>query len=397
MAKVAYLLNSYPMTSTTFIRREIQALEQSGMPIVRFAVRHWDGPLVEPQDIEEQKKTNYLLTGNLLNLLILALGFFVSSPMRSARAFGVVMKLWRASGGVVRHIAYFLQAAYFVTQSNKFGITHVHAHFATNATAVCLISKIMGGPSYSFTVHGPDELRDPTALSYPLKVSHAKFIAAISFFCKSQIELFSGTVANGKIVIVPCGLDLKEFVYQSNLQVEPNQLVCVGRLCPQKGQTMIPAVLASLKGEFPDLKILLVGDGESRSLIEQDTERFGVANQLVMLGWKSNEEVRRLIATSRALLLPSSAEGLPVVIMEAFALHTPVISTYIAGIPELVDSSCGWLVPAGNEDTLAEAIRELLTQPLEISKGYGDVGRYRVELRHNIETSASILMREFQK
>ena len=98
---------------------------------------------------------------------------------------------------------------------------------------------------------------------------------------------------------------------------------------------------------------------------------------------------------SRALIVPSLYEGLPVVIMEALALHRPVISTCVAGIPELVTPDCGWLVPAGSVDALADAMREVLRTPAEVLNQMGEAGARRVAEMHNAENEARKLAELF--
>jgi len=96
------------------------------------------------------------------------------------------------------------------------------------------------------------------------------------------------------------------------------------------------------------------------------------------------------------MVLPSFAEGLPVVIMEALALERPVISTYVAGIPELVDSSCGWMVPAGSVPALAEAMEACLTAAGSTLTTLGREGRRRVVERHDAKVAAAILEEAFR-
>jgi colanic acid/amylovoran biosynthesis glycosyltransferase len=391
MVKIAYLLSSYPMTSTTFIRREICALESMGTSVMRFAVRHWKEPLIDPKDIEEREKTHYLLTGNIPSLLLVAIRHCIASPLNSLIALLAAFKLWRSAGGFVKHSAYFLQAAYFVVQSKRNKVSHVHAHFATNATAICLLSRLMGGPKYSFTVHGPDELFDARTLGFPIKTKHAEFVVAISHFCKSQILLNAPEMNPGKVKIVHCGLAIHEYDANPILLPRPTTLVCVGRLCPQKSQTIIPVVLSRIIGKYPNIKIILIGDGPERNAIQAQVDKFDLASNISILGWKTNNEVRHIIALSQGLLLPSAAEGLPVVIMEAFAMKRPVITTYIAGIPELVDSTCGWLVPASSEEALMRAIEEWADSDSALLNRKGVEGRRRVELHYDINRSASLL------
>ncbi len=150
-----------------------------------------------------------------------------------------------------------------------------------------------------------------------------------------------------------------------------------------------------MREEFPDLKIILIGDGDSRAEIEAEIERHGVGEQVIIKGWMANSAVREEIKNARAFLLPTFAEGLPVVIMEAMALGRPVISTYIAGIPELVDAECGWIIPAGDGEALTGAMRETLRASPERLAELGREGRARVEARHDVDKEAEKLGRLF--
>ena len=394
--KIAYLLNSYPMTSTTFIRREIEALVADGVEVERFAARPWGEKLVDPMDIAEQQRTHYLLAGNLPNLVAAFCRELVSNPRGLARAFGGALALWRnARGGFGRHAAYLLQGVYFKQQARRAGVAHVHTHFATNATSIALLSHLLGGPAYSFTVHGPDEFENTDRLSFDLKMRRAKFIAAISSFARVQLVRASNFGHWPKIEIVHCGLALPDFVPQPN--PASHVLVNIARFNSQKGLLLIPAAVAAVKDEFPQLKVVLIGDGEERAGLEAEIARHGVAGHIELRGWQPNAEVRRALVESRALLLPSFAEGLPVVIMEAFALGRPVISTYIAGIPELVDDSCGWLAPAGDVQALALAMRDVLSADPQRLAGMGDEARRRAVARHDIATSARQLKALFAR
>lgn len=387
--KIAYLLNSYPMTSTTFIRREIEALVGQGVDVSRFAVRHWETPLVDADDLAEQARTHYLLTGNLGRVLLAFAVELLTNPVGVARAFGALLTLWRnARGGVGRHAAYLMQAAYFRQRARAERIDHVHAHFATNATAVAMLSKLMGGPGYSFTTHGPDEFENSSRLSFDLKMGQARFIAAISNFCRVQLVRASRWQHWDKIHIVPCGLKLADF--QPDHRFDPGNLgfVNIARFNSQKGLLLIPPALALLKAEFPTCKVILIGDGEERAALLAAIAEHDVAAMIELRGWQPNAEVREAIRSSRALLLPSFAEGLPVVIMEAFALGRPVVSTYIAGIPELLDRDCGWIVPAGSVEALAGAMREALHASPARLAALGAEGRRRAEAGHDVAVSA---------
>jgi colanic acid/amylovoran biosynthesis glycosyltransferase len=393
--RIAYLMNSYPMTSTTFIPREIEALERRGVTVERYAIRHWDVKLVDPKDIAEQERTHYILTGNAGGLVKAFFRELIENPGGLLKAFRPWWSLIRtARGGVIRHIAYLFEAIYFRQRMAADGIGHVHVHFLTNSTAVAMLAHVMGGPGYSATVHGPDELTDAPLLDFPAKIGYASFIAAITHFCKSQLIRFSSIAMGDKIRIVHCGLNLEDF--EPSPPPDNQTFVCVGRLCPQKGQAQLPAVAAALRDEFPGFKILLVGDGESRKEIEAEIARLGVGEQVIIKGWMANSEVRETVRGARAFLLPTFAEGLPVVIMEALALGRPVISTYIAGIPELVDEECGWIVPAGDIDALTKAMRDALTATPQQLAALGAEGRARVEAGHDVDKEAEKLRLLFE-
>jgi glycosyltransferase involved in cell wall biosynthesis len=394
--KIAYLMNTYPMTSTTFIRREIEALEERGVRIKRYAVRGWSEGLVDPRDIEERKRTEYLLSGNVIGLLFAFLKEILVNPAGLLRGLGVWYRLNRAAkSALVQHVAYLLQAVFLRQRSQADGIDHIHVHFSTNATAVAMLARAMGGAGYSFTAHGPDEFDAPQLSSVELKIRNAAFVVAISHFCKSQLIRYSGSEYWNKIKVIRCGIDLAEFDAAVDVDAQNQTFVCVGRLCPNKGQFLLVDAVKAISREFPSMKLVLIGDGVSRPLLERRIRENGLERWIELRGWVANAEVRDLVAKSRALILPSFAEGLPVVFMEALALRRPVIATYIAGIPELVDSGCGWIVPAGDENALVVAMRSALENGPDALQRLGAEGRRRVERQHDVRLLAESLDNAF--
>ena len=397
--KIAYLLNTYPVPSATFIRREIEALEERGHDILRFAIRRFAGALVDEKDIAEASRTTYLLEGNIADLILSMARETATNLPGLLRTLPLWRKLWRRNGsGFARHVAYLMQAASLRQKTAKAGISHVHTHFGTNTAAVAMLAHSLGGANYSFTAHGPDEFVDAPKSSFDLKIANAAFVVAISDYCRRMlISLSSGPDAAGKIHVARCGLPLNDFAAPAPVRADTMTIVCVGRLCPQKGQVHIPAAVAALRGDIPDIRVILVGDGESRQEIEAEIQKFGVEREVQLHGWASNPEVRRLIADARALLLPSYAEGLPIVLMEALALGRPVITTTIAGIPELVDASCGWLIEPGNHDQLVQALAQACAASPERLNQMGEAGRAKVAALHDIRQLAARLENLIEK
>ena len=396
--KIAYLMNIYPVTSATFIRREIRELEKLDVDINRYAIRRWDEDLVDPDDREEAERTHYILSGNVANLIKI----FISTVVRHPKGFLSMLRLWlkivmNAKGMVIQHVAYLMYAVYLFRQLSLDGVRHIHAHYSTNTAAVAMLCRKMGGPTYSFTAHGPDEFDAPEHASIREKVAEAEFVVAITDFCKSQLVRFSSFEHWDKIHPFRCGVSLEELVV-SNEPFENNYtLVCVGRLTDLKGQLLFPKVAKSLLEKYPDLKIILIGDGPSRPALEAQISANNLETVIELRGWQTNAEVKQVIQSSRALILPSFAEGLPIVFMESLALGRPVLATYIAGIPELVDEECGWIVPAGSEASLKDALDDILSSSADVLVKKGEVGRQRIEEQHSIAILANNLATEFKK
>ncbi|MEO1531756.1 MAG: glycosyltransferase family 4 protein [Pseudomonadota bacterium] len=388
--KLAYFLNSYPYTSLTFIRGEIAAIEASGLPVTRYAIRPWPGELVTPEDKAEAARTRYLLADKR-GLLLALLRLMALRPGRFLRALALWGRLVaNAGGGLARHLAYFVEAALLADWARADGITHIHTHFATNGAAVAMLAEAMGGARWSMTVHGPNEFFDPERASVPLKADRAVFIAAISHFAKGQVATHCGMAAFEKTHVVRCGVDLEAFD-AAGPPAAAAPVVHVGRLCVEKAQVLFPAAVAAAAEKAPALKLDIIGDGDLRGAVAAAIEATGTGERIAILGWRDHAEVRARLAAARGLLLPSFAEGLPVAIMEALALGRPVVTTSIAGIPELVDESCGWVIPAGDEAALAEALTALATAPAERLAEMGRAGRARVAAMHDQTANAARL------
>lgn len=387
--RIGYVMNTYPVPSATFIRREIAALEAQGVKITRFAVRPWDDHLIEPADQAEMQRVRYLLVA-APRLLVMALRETLGNPRGIWWAWRAAWQLSRAagSGSLVRHIAYLLEAVHLKQASA--GLVHLHAHFSTNTAAVALLCARLGGPGYSFTAHGPDEFDDPVAASLALKVREARFVVAITDFARTRLALAAGMAEWDKLHVVRCGVDLAALPPAPQPDAAA-PFVCVGRLCTQKAQEVLIGAMADLRRTHPAARLILLGDGDARPRIEAAIAAHGVQDAITLHGWADNATVAHTLAAARALVLPSFAEGLPIVIMEAFARARPVVSTYIAGIPELVDPQCGWLVPAGNRMALADALRAAMdASPTELAR-MGAAGRMRVEGRHDLHDNATKL------
>lgn len=380
--RFGFFLNTYPGTSMTFIRTEIAAIETRFSNIPRYAIRRWDQPLVTAEDKHEQAKTRYILDAPV-KAVLRVLAEAVQNPAGMARAVSSLVALYRSAGHrPLAHMAYLAEAVTLKRWARQDKVTHLHTHFSTNSAAITLLCRRLGGPTYSFTAHGPNEFYEDNRPSIPLKVRYASFVSCISAYCEARIDDICQGLAKGKTHIVRCGIDLPSFTATPPLGPDA-PLVCVGRLCPEKAQLVTVEAISRIVETHPNLRFQFIGDGEDRAAIEQRIAELGLQDQISLVGWKSQEEVRRLIREARAFVLPSFAEGLPIVFMEALALGRPVVATPVAGIPELVTPECGWLVEPGDIDGLANALEKVLSASPEEMDAKSKAGRARVEQMHD--------------
>lgn len=395
--KIAYLVNQYPKVSHSFIRREIAAVEESGVAVERFSVRKCESELVDPDDKNEFLKTRVILDVGIRGLFLQLFVAALKVPIPWLKSLWLALRIGRTSQrGIFYHLIYFAEACVLLGWLQKSAIEHLHVHFGTNSATVAMLCNALGGPPYSFTVHGPEEFDRVKDLAIAQKINRAAFVVAICSFGKSQLYRWCDYKQWSKIHVIHCGVD-KNFLNQAVEQIssEPN-LTCVGRLCEQKGQLLLLQAIGELAQEGIKCKLSLVGDGELRPEVETLIEKYGLKEQVTITGWASGEEVKKHIINARTLVLPSFAEGLPVVIMEALALGRPVISTYVAGIPELVNHGVnGWLVPAGSVEELKNVIQSALTVPEEQLVQMGKAGAESVFLRHNVVREADKLVELF--
>jgi colanic acid/amylovoran biosynthesis glycosyltransferase len=395
--KIAYLTNQYPKISHTFIRREINGLESLGVEVVRLSLRRTKEVLVDEEDHTENAKTVFILETpaykTAIRLAVATLSCVALLP-KAAKLLTSLIRTGQES--TLKYFIYLAEACWLLKFCRARQITHLHVHFGTNPTTVAMLCKCLGGPEYSFTAHGPDEFDAPISHALGEKVRRAKFAVGISSFGKSQLYRWSDFADWHKIIEVHCTIDQKMLTRPIKPITCNNRLICIGRLAPQKGHWLLLQAVAQIKDQYPHLKVCFVGDGEYRPVFEAFIRTNDLANNIEILGWKSAEEIIEELDNASALVLPSFAEGLPVVIMEAFARCRPAICTHIAGIPELVTHENGWLLPAGDVDALAQTMAQVLQCDLETLNQKGQAGQRAVAERHSAHIEAPKIYRAIQ-
>lgn len=266
--RVAYLINQYPKVSHSFIRREILALEQQGVHILRIALRGWDEEIVDKEDILERTRTRYVLHDGPWPLLLAVARTLVTRPVRFSHAFGLAWTMsQRAERPLPVHLVYLAEACRIVLWLHEEGIEHVHAHFGTNSAEVAMLVNALGGPPWSFTVHGPEEFDKALLIGLAEKIRRAQFVVAVSSYGQSQLYRLLDYARWSKVHVVRCGLDAA-FTATESAPSSARRLVCVGRLCEQKGQLLLIEAAHRLAADGTDFELVLAGDGELRADIE---------------------------------------------------------------------------------------------------------------------------------
>lgn len=403
---VAYLTGEYPRATDTFIQREVAALREQGLDVVTCSIRRTTAAHhVGPEQRREAAQTFHVLEAAL-------------SPLRALKAHGRMLfnkpgeyfralKLALMTGqpglrGGVYQLVYFLEAIVLADLLRQRGVVHLHNHIAKSSCSVAMIASMASGIPFSFTLHGPDIFFEPMAWRLDAKIAGAKFVACISHFCRSQAMIFSEPEAWSKLHIVHCGVELERYAAPSDATASadrragPLRVLYVGRLASVKGLPVLFAALERIVAEQkPGITVTLIGDGPERTRLEQDVARRNLTDVVAFWGYKSQAEVAQALQDHDLLVLPSFAEGLPVVLMEAMASRRAVISSRIAGIPELVeDKVSGLLVAPGDEEDLRHALAYCLEDRARLH-GMGRAGYARVEANFDVRKEATRLAELF--
>jgi colanic acid/amylovoran biosynthesis glycosyltransferase len=396
--RLAYLTNQYPAVSHTFIRREIEGLERLGAEVFRFSLRVSRAPCVDAADREEALRTESFEKSAARLAWSLA-ARSKKRPRHLARAALHATRLGlRSPRGVARHAGYLVAAAHLAERCEALRIDHVHAHFGTNSAAIAMLAHELGGPGYSFTIHGPEEFDDVWGLSLPEKIARARFVIAVSDFGKSQIYRHVAKSHWPRVEVLRCSVGDSFIRTLPTTPPADLRLVTIGRLSMEKGHLLLVEAAAELVRAGLPLELVFVGDGELRPELEASIARHGLPERVRITGWASGDQVRGWLERSRALVLPSFGEGLPVVLMEALAAGRPVVTTSIAGIPELVETGKnGVVVPAGSTAALRDGMRAVLEAPTERLAEMGAEGRRRVLALHHPGRNARALLELFER
>ena len=386
--RIAYLTSQYPATSHTFISREVAALRELGVDVETFSIRApGDAELRDKALADESKRTFTVLSQPLGRFLSTHLGTLLGRPGAYLRTFGLALR-HRPPGlrGFGLSIAHFGEAVLLAGELRRRGVTRLHNHFANSgATVGFLATKILGAP-WSLTLHGISETDYPAGLMLGRKIEAADFVACVSYFGRAQAMRLVSPGHWPKLHIVRCGLPLDRLPGRSSSDAT-TRFICVGRLSPEKGQAGLLNAFASLPPEL-GAELVLVGDGPSGEELRALAETLRIADRVRFAGRLGEQATLEEIAKADVLVLPSFMEGLPIVLMEAMAMGTPVIASRVAGIPELVeDGRSGLLFTPSDWEELGARMRQIASDR-NLRKSLASEAKARVASEFDIKRSA---------
>ncbi len=400
LARVAYLTGEYPKVSHTFILREVEALRSHGLDVHTYSIREPGAEnLTGPEEHSARETTYYVLAAakNPVRLLSAHVSALAAAPGRYFEALGLAVRT--SPPGIkafIYQIFYFLEAGLIAADLKRKGVQHLHNHFANSSCSVAMLTSVIGGIPFSFTMHGPAVFFEAEKWRLDEKIARASFVSCISHFCRSQGMIFAAPEHWRKMRIVHCGVTPdrygKKDTPQDGTAERPAQLIFVGRLAAVKGVPVLLDALHRLKQKGSNISLVLVGDGAERKVLEARIQELGIGDIVEITGYQSQGAVADYLSKSDIFVLPSFAEGVPVVLMEAMATGLPVVTTRIAGIPELVEDGVnGFITPPGDAESLAERLADLAASS-SVRERMGEAGRAKVGRYYNIEGESDWLL-----
>ncbi len=400
--KIAYLCSSYPAVSHTFILREVEALRRLGAAITTFSIHRTDrDQLLAAADRDAFESTVTILPPRWGRLLRAHLRLAIGNPSAYLSTLALAWSLAPAGPrGRLWQIFYFGESVALWSECRRRGLRHIHVHLANVAADVALLASQIGCAvepehpwSWSFTMHGPTEFFDVRHFRLAEKINHARFVVCISDYARSQLMALSDPEMWGKFHVIHVGLPVEQF---TRLGDEPPllsdaEILCIGRLVPEKGQAVLLKAVATLIERGHAVKLTIAGAGQDKSSLELQARRLGIASRVSLPGAVGQEQIRGLYEEASIFCLPSFAEGIPVVLMEAMAMRIAVVGTRITGIPELIeDGETGLLVAPGCRDQLADSLERLLVDR-RLRHRLGGNARKKIIGDFNAENSAAQL------
>ena len=361
MTHIGYVLKVYPRFSETFVVTEILAREDLGQDLRIYALRPTTDTRFHPEIARVEAPVSWVpRPRKAIDMWDILTSSLTDQDMR--RRFADLMP----------HIASLsaddvAQGVALARAAREDGITHLHAHFASLAGRTAWIASTLTGIPYTVTTHAKDIHHESVDFDLLRKVcAGAAQVIAISSYNQDYLNrVLEGTGA--RIVLQRNALELSRFAYRDPQQRRgPLRILGVGRLVEKKGFAHLIDALAAARDSGMEFDAKIIGEGELAGELARRIEDNGLSDSCRLLGARTQNEVRSLLEDADVFVAPcvpgtdGNIDGLPTVILESMAVGTPVIATFVSGIPEVViNGRTGILVPPASASALAQALGDI--------------------------------------
>lgn len=401
---IAFVLKGYPRLSETFIAQEIRGLEQAGLDIQLYSLRHPTDRATHPIHDQIRAPVCYLPE------------YLYQEPLRVLRGlrgaarldgWGRALRIWLRdlrrdpTANRVRRLG---QAAVLASELPA-GIEHLHAHFIHTPASVTRYAAILRGIKWSVSAHAKDIWTSPD-WELSEKLADCRWAVTCS---KSAYDYLSERSSKpDALTLVYHGLDLSRFPPPATMRVhrdgshtdDPVTLLTVGRAVEKKGHDILIKALAALPAELA-WRWIHIGGGGLLPQLKKLANDAGISNRISWLGSQPQEVVLDHYRSADLFVLANRVagdgdrDGLPNVLLEAQSQGLPCVASNVSGVPELIDDSItGQLVAPDDADQLAAALTALITNP-ERRAQYGTAGYHVVATRFSIDDAITQLAAKF--
>ena len=398
--RIAYLLSQYPAISHTFFLNEVLAMRARGFLIETASVNGIQPPAAgfPPTELQEAANTFYIKQTPKSAILVTIFKTAITRPAVFLRGLSAALRLrpWDITGTGYA-LFYLVEAIILGEWMLRKGCSHLHVHFGGAVATVGMLTSIAWKIPYSLTIHGPEEFYDVGPSFLEQKIRLAAFVTCISDYCRSQVFKISPVSGWPKSHVCRLGVQTDVFAPVTTAPRSVLHIVNVGRLHPAKGQMILLESFLALRRRGILARLSIVGDGAGVNALRDFIQQNGLQDSVTLHGALSHPATRELLGTCDLFVLPSFAEGVPVALMEAMSMQIACISTYVAGIPELIESGKqGLLVPPSSTTALTEAMASLLTDHQERNR-IAAAGRRKVLSDYDLSTNINHLISVFEQ
>ncbi|NOT00179.1 MAG: glycosyltransferase family 4 protein [Phycisphaerales bacterium] len=395
--RVGYLLRMYPRFSQTFVVNEIRELERQGVDIRIASLRLPNEGVFHESVTRVRAQATYLeerFLGRGGSQLLAQWKLFRQSP----RAYAEVVRLVRRHRG----IEWFelCQAAALIRWAHRERVRHVHVHFGTDEADVAMFAYLLGGPSYSLTLHAFDIFRDNVDRSLlAAKINASRFTVTVCQSNGAYLRRALPGVDPRKIHVNYNGINLDEFSPGDSVR-EPYSVFSVGRLIEKKGFVHLIRAMGALRDRGLPVVCRIAGEGRDEALLRREIHVRNLGDRVHLMGSLRQDEVRQWMRHSSCFALPcvqakdGNIDALPTVLLESLACACPSVSTRLSGVPEIIENGeSGLLVEPEDDAALADAIGRVLIDA-KLSRSLAEQGRRRAEQLFDARQNVA-RMREF--